>query len=302
MLALGIACGSRLVSAETDLDAFMQRVLARRDDNWRKLQQYILDEREAVDVRGPAGARFWGDEREYTWFIREGYFVRSPVKFNGVAIGDADRRKYEAEFLDRERRRERGGPGLSGGTARSESGDALRDVNGLNQQTREPRFISSAYFLRFRFDEGKYALVGREQLNGREVLRIEYYPSKLFPEGRRGPGRLGSSPVDAETRKLLNKVALITLWIDPNSNQILKYTFDNIDFDFLPARWLVRLDTVRASMAMGQPFPEIWLPQDIQIDVGLELAIGEVNVRYQLAYHNYRRADVTSTLKVLPER
>src|SRR5206468_10198953 len=53
-------------------------------------------------------------------------------------------------------------------------------VDGLIRQTRQPQFISSAYFLRFRFEEGKYALVGREQLDGREVMRIEYYPTKLY--------------------------------------------------------------------------------------------------------------------------
>ena len=41
--------------AQTDLDAFMQQVLAERDSNWKKLQQYILDEREQVEMRGPSG-------------------------------------------------------------------------------------------------------------------------------------------------------------------------------------------------------------------------------------------------------
>ena len=90
-----------VVAAQSDLDAFMQQVLARRDDNWKKLQQYILDEREQIDVRGPAHISLWGERREYTWYIRDGFFVRSPLKVNGVAIGEADRRKYEAEYLER---------------------------------------------------------------------------------------------------------------------------------------------------------------------------------------------------------
>ena len=44
--------------------------------------------------------------------------------------------------------------------------------------------MSYAYFLRFRFEPNHYALVGRESLDGRAVLRIEYYPSELFREGR----------------------------------------------------------------------------------------------------------------------
>src|SRR5438270_7616882 len=87
-----------LTSAQTDLDAFMKDVLARRDENWKKLQQYILDEHEQIDLRGPDRQPVWGEVRDYTWYIRDGYFVRSPVKFNGVAIGEDDRRKYEAEF------------------------------------------------------------------------------------------------------------------------------------------------------------------------------------------------------------
>ena len=114
ILALGLVLTALLPSnaslrAETDLDAFMRQVLVRRDDNWKKLQQYILDEREQVELRGPNLQPMWGERREYTWYIRDGFFVRSPVKFNGVEIGDAERRKYEAEFLRRSRERDRRG-------------------------------------------------------------------------------------------------------------------------------------------------------------------------------------------------
>ena len=43
----------RALGAQSDLDAFMREVMERRDDNWKKLQQYILDEREQFDLRGP---------------------------------------------------------------------------------------------------------------------------------------------------------------------------------------------------------------------------------------------------------
>src|SRR3954469_24916110 len=93
--------GAQRISAQTDLDAFMQQVVARRDDNWKKLQQYILDERETFELRGPTRMPIWGQQRDYTWYIRDGLFVRSPVKFNGVAIGEEERRKFENEFLVR---------------------------------------------------------------------------------------------------------------------------------------------------------------------------------------------------------
>ena len=88
--------------AQTDLDAFMQQVLERRDANWKKLQQYVLDEREQIEMRGPSGTPLWGERRDYTWYIRDGFFVRSPLKVNGAAVGESDRLKYEKEFLERE--------------------------------------------------------------------------------------------------------------------------------------------------------------------------------------------------------
>ena len=50
-----VAAGTATPHAQTDLDAFMHQVVETRDTNWKKLQQYILDEREQVEMRGPAG-------------------------------------------------------------------------------------------------------------------------------------------------------------------------------------------------------------------------------------------------------
>ncbi len=107
-------------AAQSDLDAFMQQVLAHRDDNWKKLQQYILDEHEGIELRGPTHAPLWGEHRDYTWYLRDGFFVRSPVKFNGVAIGEAERRKYEDDYFRRAQARDRRaarGAGPVGGDA-----------------------------------------------------------------------------------------------------------------------------------------------------------------------------------------
>jgi hypothetical protein len=285
-----------------DLDAFMREVLAKRDENWKKLQQYVLDERESIDLRGPAHSPIWGERREYTWFIREGFFVRSPVKVNGVTIGDADRQKYEADFLARQQRRERRRAESTGQTIEP---PPEPDVQSLLRQTREPEFVSSAYFLRFRFEEGKYALVGREKLDtpaAGDVLRIEYYPTNLFRGTDRRRNDRGTNEedraYDAEFRRLMNKTALVTLWVEPSAHQIVKYTFDNIAFDFLPAQWLVHLDELHASMTMGQPFPDVWLPGNLDFQAALTLAIGQFDLRYGLEYHDYRQADVKTKVTV----
>jgi hypothetical protein len=289
------------LDAQTDLDAFMHQVLARRDENWKKLQQYVLDERETIDMRGPGRALIWGDRREYTWYIRDGFFVRSPVKFNGVAISDEDRRKYEDTYLERQRRRERR---RSGNQTQTE-GPTPSDVEGLLRQTREPEFISSAYFLRFRFEEGKYALVGRETLDGArpiDTLRIEYYPANLFRGTDRRRREKETTPedraYDAEFRRLMNKTAVVTLWIEPDIHQIVKYTFDNIAFDFLPVQWLVHVDELHASMAMNEPFPDVWLPGTLDFQAALTLAVGQFDLRYGLEYRDYRRADVKTKVTI----
>jgi len=49
----------------------------------------------SAELVGPAGARLYGREREYTWYIRNNAFVRSPVRFDGVTLSEAERQAYE---------------------------------------------------------------------------------------------------------------------------------------------------------------------------------------------------------------
>jgi hypothetical protein len=289
--------------AQTDLDAFMERVLARRDENWKKLQQYILDEQERLQLIGPDGSRLYGFDRDYTWFIRQGYFIRSPVKVDGVKISEADRTRAEEEWMSQEKRREerrrerakrRGEP--ADPDANERPAEAPSSVEDVLKESLEPQFVSAAYFLRFKFDPGHYALAGRERMNNRDVLRIEYYPSKLFSEGRTRPNKKVRDR-DDEIEEKMNKVSLVTLWIDATEHQIVQYTFDNMDLDFLPGRSIVHVDEMKASMKMSQPFPNVWLPASIDMRFRLTLAIGSVSARYDVSYLDYRLAEVTTRIR-----
>ncbi|MEY4635268.1 MAG: hypothetical protein RJA55_1066 [Acidobacteriota bacterium] len=321
LAALAAAVPSR-VTAQSDLDAFMARVLARRDDNWKKLQQYVLEETAAFDLTGPGGLPLWGMRREYSWFIRNGIFVRSPVKANGVALSDADRRKAEDEWLRREvsreerrkRRADRDRQGLpaepgnrAGGLSPTgvqvvegtptTAADLPSNVDDLLKQGGDPQFVSSSYFLKFRFEQGRYALAGREKVDGQDALKIEYYPGTgLFNEGRSRPNRKVRDKEDAIEEKM-NKVSLVTLWIDQKTHQILQYTFDDIDMDFFPGRALIRVSDLKATMRMAQAFPDVWLPRSIQMHFGLMLAVGAVDAAYKVDYLNYKQADVTYKIK-----
>ena len=300
----------------------MARVLARRDDNWRKLQQYVLGEREQAELLGPGHVRLYGLVLEYTWYIRDGVFVRSPLKFDGVTLSEDERRKYEDEWLAREKARdekkrskEGGGTEGSGGTEAPPAVQAAnpRDVGELMQLAKEPQFVSAAYFLKFKFEQGRYAFAGPETYEGQRVLKIEYYPARLFsddkkPEGdesERDQGDNGKSEKDrSKDREMeqrlerqFNKVALVTLWVEPDSHQIVKYVFENIGMDFLPGRSMVRVDDVAATMEMGQPFAGVWLPRHIDGHGGVTLANGTYEVRYVVDYRDYREATTKATIR-----
>ena len=304
LVVLGASAASVGVRAQTDLDAFMAGVLERRDENWKKLQQYLLEERERLDLKGPSNQLLWGEDRTYLWYIREGFFVRSPLVANGVKVSEDDRRRYEDDFLDRARKREKRRTADQPVPAVGDpDGSDEADLGGLMKQSRRPQFIDSAYFLRFKFEAGKYALVGRERLDGAEVLRVEYYPARLFSheqetqEKRAAEGRVDRrEDVEAAMERLMNKVALVTLWVEPASRQIVKYTFDNVSFDFLPVSWLVRVNDLKATMTMGQPFAGVWLPRDVDLRLSAMLAVGSVDFQYRLDYLNYREAATTGRI------
>ena len=76
-LIFGTVSAQPAAQGGSDLDAFMSRVLQRRDDNWKKLQQYVLEERETVQLIGPGATPLYGVRRESTWFPRDGRFIKS---------------------------------------------------------------------------------------------------------------------------------------------------------------------------------------------------------------------------------
>ncbi len=286
-----------------ELDAFMEKVLARRAVNRQMLNDYILDEVEDFEVLGPGRYPFVRMKREFTWYVRDGMHVRSPVKFDGVEVSEADRKRYEDDWIRREKaRRERRAKKEKENNEIVVSGSGVRVEGGTALPT-EPRFVSEAYFMDFKFEPGNYYLAGREQLEGHDVLRIEYYPSRLFDDDdKKTPKemRRGSKEkrADEDIDRRMNKTALITLWVDPNEHQIVKYTFDNVWLDFLPGAWLVRVDDIRASMTMGQPFAGVWLPRDMNIHAGITLANGSFEAGYTRTFSGYREADVTTKIRI----
>ena len=457
VIAIGLTATS--AGAQNEVDEFMERVLAQRDENRITLQDYVLDEQETFELVGPGRVVLQSFRREYTWYVRDGYLIRSPVRVDGVEIDETRRLEAEEEWLRQEERRsvqrqrqkrplsrrtvhddvtttierlwgddidgelaediaedarlwdddmaaivasadriledldgvaavgfgrtverlrdgfvmleeerlealEVGGlldavapeligalgeadepevgqlvellelavaRGLSapaavdaltdavstataaGQLARGQTLDRLRDALAdaatvaetdagrvgevAAQASLQPRFVSESYFMDFEFEPGNYYLVGREELAGREVLRIEYYPQQMFSDERVHREETDRDEREDEIEAGFDKTSLVTLWIDQTEHQIVKFTFDNVGFEFLPARWLVRLDDLKASMVMGQPIADVWLPERVELNGTLTMANGSFNVVYARTFTDYRQADTGARIR-----
>lgn len=453
--SLGVVAQAGQDGGGNELDRFMEQVLANRAASAAARLQYVLDETSELRLTGPDATVLWGSRGEYTWYEQDGVFVRSPTRLDGVTLSDAERRAYEADWLEREAERARrrrndrvsparwssrsmrdnvrltiertwgGGVGddlldaiaaqgrgwndaqaavvaatdrivasrggvmvvgfartvaearagfvlldegrlvhdevagmLDGvvvhllaaspaatdvefrqlvelfdlavaravrlspldpevldriATTHPERAASLREADRALQALRamprgesatgpadpawdalEPRFVADAFFLDFEFEPGRYYLVGREALDGHEVVRIEYYPEQMFgedPASGDSPATDGGDGRDRRREQAMDKVSLVTLWVDPVEQQIVRYTFDNLGFDFLPGRWLFRLDDVTASMTMRQPFDGVWLPAQVDVQVSLSLASGRYELRGRRTYSNHRQAE-----------
>jgi hypothetical protein len=324
------APGTQPAQTPSDLDVLMATVLQHRDENWRRLHDYVLREKEAFSLDGPGRARLYGTEREFTWYQREGYLVRSPLRYDRVTLSEAERRKYEDKWLKEEKEREEQHAKKAAAKAqqhRSAEEPPVMDVQSFIREGGEPRFISEAYFLEFKFEPGNYYLAGRETIENREVLRVEYYPKRLFNdddddrrERERAREKENSDKADKgagkdvdkgkqgdkrnrrdrdrerefedDIERKMNKVALITMWVDPAVHQIVKFTFENVDFGFLPGRWLVRVGDVKATMVMGQPFPNVWLPREMVFEGDVTLAAGTFG-----EYYDYRQGETRARIR-----
>jgi hypothetical protein len=321
----------------------MARCLERRNETWRVLHDYVLDERERFALEGPSDVRLFGSDRQYTWYVQDGILVRSPVRVNGIAVPDGDRREYEAKWMNEERSRaeraqkkkdekkaaEQDAKQGEGAVTPAEPGEnpdadapvpqpgAAEGAGAAEVAAKglEPRFVSEANFLRFRFERGRYFLVGREQLDGRAVLKVEYYPKKLLVDSDE-PGRTPpkeKAPTDNPAKdaarrdkgkemqeqfeRKFNKVSMVTLWIDPAESQIVRYDFENLGLDFFPGQWLVRVGETSASMTMGRYFDGVWLPKAIVMKGDLQVAIGSFDIDYRREFLEYRKAETSARIR-----
>ena len=299
---------------DNELDRFMEQVLARRDENRIARRQYVFDEMERFTVTGYDGEVYSSFTLEFVWYRRDGVFVRSPVRFNGVDAGEDDWQRYEAEWLEAEAERARDAasgtpcapddtsgspPAVDEAAVPSPSPGGAGEPADLSAADLRPRFLAESYWLDFEFEPGNYYFAGRERLAGRDVLRIEYFPERLFQERDPDDGDCNRPPISVPgVQEAFNESTLVTLWVDPDEHQIVRFTFDGIGFDFLPLRWLIRLDELSASMTMGRPLDgAVWLPERIEASGVMTMASGSTTVAYSRTFSGYREAQTGARLR-----
>ena len=251
-----------------EIDRLVQEAFdGRHAGDWRRLSDFLLRETLTVAVEAGPGSPLAGFRlaREYEWYVRDGWAVRSPVCVDGVAVGETRRRRYERDWLRSERRRR-----------------ASLDAGGADP---EPRFVTDFhYFLEWDLEPGDCYLADRERAAGRDAVRLECYPT----------GRLREQAGDRIDRGI-RKTSMLTLWVDPAVRRIVKYSFENAGLDFLPFRWLVRADGFVATLEMA-PVGGVWMPAQMHLAARLATARGELEVEVTQRFSEYREAETGARL------
>jgi hypothetical protein len=264
-----------LATPQDDIDAFMEQVLAKREIDWQATYDYVFNEVEILRIRGEEIAALQSFEQEYTWYVRDGYLVRSPWSVNGVEVAAAKREEAELEWI----------------------ADVQEDADNAR--------IQRDSFFDFEFEPGNYLFAGRETFEGREVVRIEYYPTQAFfsdeeeratrrrHDEERARGERGEEKWDEDAfEHAFAKTSLVTLLIVPEEHQIVQWTFENVGFEFLPYRWVARIDELRASMTMHQPIEGVWLPREIRATASASTASFDLGIEYARVFGDYKEPAV----------
>ncbi len=251
----------------SDIGAFMERVIVQRALNWDDYYNYFCKERAELAIEGSLrGVPIQGFRKEFLWFMRDGYLVRSPISVDGVAVSEEDRDRAEKKWIERLEKRER--------------------ERGPDRET----------FFGIEFEPGNYFYAGRREFEGREVVIVEYYPET-------GPwvdDDEDDSEEDDEIERQISKALVVTMLVDPKEHQIVKMTLDSLDFGFLPGGWLFKLDTIEASLTMHKPIGNIWLARDIDAYGRVTTAGGDLAIRYTSTFYDYAKAETSSTFRFPP--
>ena len=262
---------------DNDIDRFMQRVLAQRDAApWRGLGDFVLRETYSFELVAPPDSRLssFRRVRQYEWYVREGTAVRSPVRVDGVGIDDETRRAPM---------RRRGCATRSGGAPSYEpivTMMARRAVGSRSRKTPSPASSptsSTSWSGRW----SRASTTSSAARPSRAARSCASSSTRPAPSGRR--------PASGINRGIV-KTSMVTLWVDPEIHQIVKYAFENAGLDFLRFRWLLRADGLQAEMELA-PVRGVWMPARMTLSGRATTALGEYVAAFTQEFFDYRQAE-----------
>lgn len=257
-------------TGEEDLKSFMEKVLRKRSVNWNDQYNYIFSERETLEFGGTfSAAPLQGFTSEFVWYVKEGYLVRSPVSVNGAPVPDDEREREEKKFIKSLEKGRKSGEGVD------------RDK-----------------FFGFDFKKGEFVYAGTQEYESREVVVIEFYPEGMFNEGTDDD----DDDLDKRIERGLEKSMTATLLIIPEEHQIVRMTLNNLDFGFLPGKWMVRIGEIGGVMKMAKQYGEVWLSEEIAIVGQATTAYGDLYVRYTRRFYDYKEAEVKVKFRFEPRK
>jgi hypothetical protein len=176
--------------------------------------------------------------------IREGYFIKSRSGERRQRSED-DRRKAEDSVSETSEGTRQARPAAAArwrASERAEPDQPPKDLDSFLKQSRQPDFIDSASLLRFKFEQGKYVRRpravrrprGPEDRNspgaalharagqGRTEERDRRKADQGQPDPKAQRKKDREDELDATIERLMNKVSLVTIWVEPKSFQIVK--------------------------------------------------------------------------------
>jgi hypothetical protein len=245
--------------SQAQLDALMREVLERRDAATRALAGLRFRETEELTVRGQEEvAPLQSSTKVFDWRGRAGTLERDPVSVNGSLI-EGEPLVWDLVADDEEGR-------LSG--ARFSQWDSL---------------------FHFPYEPGRYLLAGREQRDGRQVLRVEYYPRRWFAR----------DDDESSLGRDFDRTSLITLWVIAEERRLVALRYHNIGMQFLPLRWLVQVQSLDAEMIIDAAADGTWLPRRLSVNLRASMAPAQITIALTRTFGGYTRAD-GSPVQALP--
>lgn len=266
-LILAVAGGMFSGMVNEDLDTFIEKVIENRAATWQRLYDYVFKENERFSLTGtldlPDIMRYEG---EFSWYVKDGYLVRSPVSLNGAEVPAGERQAAEEKWIKRQEKR-----------------------------SKDTRFADRDEFFGFNFKKGTWLLKGTREIDGiGKVVIAEFYPDLEAMGGK------ASDKEDEEFRESFRRTTTVTLEVLPESHQIVTMTLHNSGLDYLPMRWLMHVSGVKAQLVMRPIADGLWAPAEITAGGRISTADGDLDVSYRTEYRDYSRTAVRVKFRFEP--